>query len=260
MKFSDTEILDPVAAYEQIAPFFSRLAERRRRYLESVDAHVVARVPRGSQSLLDVGAGDGKRTMRIAAKSGIRQVVLLEPSFAMSRSVAGTAEVWRIRAEALPEQADAVASRRFDVITCLWNVLGHIRPAAMRAGVMQQLARTLSPEGLLFLDVNYRYNLRAYGALPTAARFLYDMVRPGEQNGDVTVTWEWKEVRYHTYGHFFTHSEVMTLAHNASLALVQRVVIDYGSGQTRRFGWEGSLLYVFRRSSSNDIASRSHTS
>jgi 2-polyprenyl-3-methyl-5-hydroxy-6-metoxy-1,4-benzoquinol methylase len=254
-----SEILDPVAAYEQIAPFFPRLAERRRRYLESIDAQVVARIPAGSQSLLDIGAGDGKRTLRIAAKTGVRQIVLLEPSFAMSRSVAGV-EVWRIRAEELAAQAVTVTSRRFDVITCLWNVLGHVRPAAARAEVVQQLARMLSPSGLLFLDVNHRYNLRAYGAAATLARFFYDRIHPGEQNGDVTVTWEYKEAQYRTYGHFFRHAEVLPLMQNAGLALQARIVVDYASGQTRRWGWEGNLLYVFRRRSASASDKASATS
>jgi 2-polyprenyl-3-methyl-5-hydroxy-6-metoxy-1,4-benzoquinol methylase len=259
MGLSIAEILDPVAAYEQIAPFFPQLAERRRRYLESIDAQIVARVPAGSRSLLDVGAGDGKRSLRLAVKSGVPQVVLLEPSFAMSRSATG-AEVWRIRAEELAAQAEEVTSRQFDVITCLWNVLGHIRPTATRLEVLQQLARKLTPTGLLFMDVQHRYNLRAYGAVPTMARFFYDRLHPGEENGDVTVTWTWKDAVFRTYGHFFTHAEVMALARQAGLSLQERIIVDYGSGQSRRLAWEGNPLYVFGRNSPSNSASASHTS
>ena len=78
----------------------------------------------------------------------------------------------------------------FDVITCLWNVLGHIFPAASRAEVLRQFARLVSPQGRIFVDVHHRYNARHYGAIPTALRFLHDRLRWSETNGDVVVAWD----------------------------------------------------------------------
>src|SRR5512147_553163 len=119
-------ILDPVAAYDRLAPFFADVARRRSRYLRSIEDLIVVRAAR-AQSLLDVGAGDGARASRIAARAGLRQVVLVEPSGEMSRLGGSGREVWALRAEDLDADDPRVGGRRFDLVTCLWNVLGHVR-------------------------------------------------------------------------------------------------------------------------------------
>src|SRR5579862_5512872 len=83
-------ILDPVAAYDLIAPVFSRIAEKRRAYLESIDRLVISEIPPGSRSMLDVGSGDGARARRIAETRGIGKLILIEPSVAMQRGPATT--------------------------------------------------------------------------------------------------------------------------------------------------------------------------
>lgn len=59
-------MLDPVAAYDRIAPSFARLSEQRRAYLDAVERLIVSAIPAGSHSLLDIGAGDGVRSLGIA--------------------------------------------------------------------------------------------------------------------------------------------------------------------------------------------------
>ncbi|HEX4424524.1 MAG TPA: class I SAM-dependent methyltransferase [Terriglobales bacterium] len=249
------DVLDPVAAYERVAPFFPEISLKRKRYLESIDQLILSRIPSGSRSLLDVGAGDGKRGVQLAGKAAMNDVVLLEPSAAMMKEAA--ARIWKCRVEDLGHQHD----RQFDVITCLWNVLGHIRPAKTRVEVLCELGRLLSADGLLFLDVNYRYNVSSYGVLRTVGRFLYDQLRPGELNGDVTVTWNFEDLSCRTYGHVFTDREIRQLAADADLIVEERLIVDYDTGEVKRRGWQGNLFYVLRRrSSSSDAVSVSQTS
>jgi SAM-dependent methyltransferase len=239
-------ILDPVAAYDRLAPVFAGVAQRRSRYLQRIEDLIVARADR-AQSLLDVGAGDGGRASRIAEKLRLERVVLLEPSAEMSRRVGGHAEVWRVRAEALDANDAQVAGRRFDLVTCLWNVLGHIRPERARAMSLQQMGALLAHEGRLFVDVNHRYNVRSYGILSTLSRLIRDRASPGEERGDVTVRWHVGEERVSTYGHVFTDREMRRLAARAGLVVEERIVVDYDTGQTRRWAWLGNLLYVLAR-------------
>jgi SAM-dependent methyltransferase len=243
LRSDDGEILDPVAAYDRIAPVYASLAGERRAYLDAIDRLVVAELPPGSRSLLDVGAGDGARAARIAAAAGLRELVLLEPSAAMRSHFPGQAAVWAMRAEDLHGGRGA-----FDAVTCLWNVLGHILPAAARLEALGHFARLASPQGRVFLDVNHRYNARRYGVLPTAARFLRDRFSPDGANGDVTVTWNVEGRRVSTTGHVFTHREFAGLAQAAGLRIEKRFVVDYVSGELRRWSCEGNLLYVLRRS------------
>jgi len=253
MSQSGVYLADPVDAYDQIAPFFRQLAERRRKYLQSIEDLLVARIAPGSQSLLDVGAADGERAASIASRCGIRQVVLLEPSAEMRKRALGSTEMWGIRAEDLTDD-NPETDRHFDTITCLWNVLGHIRPDESRVHALTQLARRLTPAGILFLDVNHRYNVRSYGLIKTGVRFVGDNVFPGERRGDVTVSWAAGGNLRRTYGHVFTHGEVMDLARRSGLSLQERIVVDYDDGQIRCHAFQGNLFYVFRARSSERAA------
>ena len=230
-------LLDPVAAYDRIAPAFARIAEKRRSYLDSIDRLVIAGIPPGSRSMLDVGAGDGGRARRIAQARNITEVVLLEPSVAMQGK--HDSDFRTIRAEQLH-----VEEARFDVITCLWNVLGHIFPSTSRLEVLRQFARLVSPQGRIFVDVQHRYNARHYGAIPTALRFLRDGLSWSETNGDVVVAWDLDEERCTTRGHVFTHREFRSLVRAAGLNIEKRFVVDYATGEHRQWSILGHLLYV----------------
>jgi SAM-dependent methyltransferase len=247
----NSQILDPVAAYDRLAPFYAQIANARRQYLESIERLIIARVSSGSHSMLDVGAGDGARALRIAKASNLDDVVLLEPSREMVKSCPAATEVWAIRAEELSAELikKRDPDRRFDIIVCLWNVLGHIGPHASRVLVLRQLGSMLSPPGILFVDVNHRYNIRSYRLGKTISRFLYDQLWPAEENGDVTPTWDIDDVKCSTYGHVFTDKEMRKLAAAAHLNIEERLVIDYDTGALRRFGYEGNLLYVLRQRS-----------
>jgi SAM-dependent methyltransferase len=267
---------DPVAAYNRLAEHYARLADIREAYLRGVEKIILSRIPRGSRSLLDVGAGDGTRALRVAKEAGIGRVVLLEPSAEMAKKSAAHAEVWPVRAEnAVSERPENGASGpraaeggcpqivrtsdSFDVVTCLWNVLGHVpRPERHRA--LRAISILLSLDGKFFLDVNHRYNLHAYGIVPTGARWIRDRLFPNEKNGDVTALWNVGEGTISTYGHVFTHREIMRLADASGLELEERVVVDYEDGRVRRFSVMGHLLYIFRRSSRMDSSSAPQTS
>jgi len=258
---------DPVAAYDRLAAEYPDLCRKRELYLRSVEREIVSRIPPGSRSLLDLGAGDGSRSIRIAAQVGIERVVVVEPSARMTGKSAEQAEVWPIRAEDLAQESVSPCggghpgrtAEKFDVIICLWNVLGHVS-AEKRIAVLSSVASLLSRAGIFFLDVNHRYNFRSYGFLATSVRWLHDLFVQRESNGDVRAKWNLNGATISTRGHVFIHDEIMRLARAAGLELAGRVVIDYGNGSVRRFAFQGNLLYIFRRNSWIDSPSAPQTS
>lgn len=137
------DLLDPVVAYDFIADYYGELAARRRQYLAAVEDAIVSRIPTGASSMLDIGAGDGARADRIARRAGIRKIVLLEPTAALRAKISFDAEIWPIRGEEL--NCYLTANRSFDVITCLWNVFGHLRTAKDRSEVLTSVANLLTP-------------------------------------------------------------------------------------------------------------------
>jgi 2-polyprenyl-3-methyl-5-hydroxy-6-metoxy-1,4-benzoquinol methylase len=235
-------LLDPVAAYDLISPQFPAIALRRKRYLDAVDALIVAHVPVESRALLDIGAGDGSRARKIGAQTKISKVVILEPSRGMSGQ-SDAADIWRERAEDLIVSPEMPA---FDVIICLWNVLGHIRSSATRVLVLRKLRDLLTPSGKIFIDVNHRYNVRAYGVAKTALRYLNDVIVPREENGDVTARWSVNGIECSTYGHVFTDREMRRLMAEAELKVEECLPVDYETGEQTRFRFQGNLLYVLK--------------
>jgi hypothetical protein len=226
MRPLDRIFLEPVEAYDRIAPEFARLSDRRRAYLDRIDQIVVSEIPRGSRSLLDIGAGDGSRALRIAEAAGLKELAMLEPSGEVRGHWHGA----------------------FDVITCLWNVLGHIFPGGNRVEVLRHCARLLSPAGLMFIDVSHRYNARHYGILPTLLRILRDGIRPNDENGDVVASWDVNGARYATNGHVFTDGEFHRVAASAGLMVRKSFAVDYATGEIPRSKFGGHILYVLSRS------------
>jgi hypothetical protein len=114
--------------------------------------------------------------------------------------------------------------------------------------VLRQCRRHITPEGRIFIDVSHRYNTAHYGLLPTIPRFLKDLVRPNESNGDVAVSWDIEGTPCRTKGHVFTHREFARLCTAAGLTVEERIAVDYATGAVRRFTLQGNLLYILRAS------------
>lgn len=235
---------DGSSAYDFLAPVFRSYSQSRAAYLEAIDRIVDGRMPPGAASMLDVGAGDGVRAWRIAQVRRVPRLVLAEPNGAMAeqcRALPG-AEVWDVPAEDLPE-----GGQQFDVITCLWNVLGHVPNGRARLTALRKMGALLSGRGRIFLDVNNRYNARAYGWAATLGRALYDRVHPSEANGDVSYTWRVGSRAVRSRGHVFTPGEMKRLIREAGLRVDARHVVDYETGRRHRSVLRGQLFYVLSK-------------
>jgi 2-polyprenyl-3-methyl-5-hydroxy-6-metoxy-1,4-benzoquinol methylase len=169
--------------------------------------------------------------LRIAQSAGLSDITLLEPSAAMRSAWPVDVATWAMRAEDLASQ-----SGQFDVITCLWNVLGHIFPASARVEVLRQCGRLLAPGGRVFVDVSHRYNMAHYGVAPTLWRWLRG------SSGDVTVNWHAEGIT--TMGHVFTAGEFVALCRDARLSIERRYLVDYATGEQRQSIFQGHLLYL----------------
>lgn len=228
-------VLEAVAAYDLIAPGYRELSERRRAYLDAVDAEILRRVPRGAGALIDVGAGDGRRGLAISERAGVSRVVLVEPSAGMRGLIPAGVEVWDQRMEAM---ADPGA--RFDILLCLWNVLGHISGRELQVAALRNLGRLCSADGLICLDVIHRHNVAECGLGVVLRRLL------SSRSGDVPVRWRTAAGDVETVGHVFTAGEMNGLFRDAGLGVVERIILNYGTGRRESLAALGNLLYVLQ--------------
>jgi len=187
-----------------------------------------------------VGAGDGVRAERLAGMVKASCLVLSEPSDGMhALCLARRAdEVWQAPAQALPE-----TERTFDVITCLWNVLGHLPGRDARIAALSGMRRLLTPMGQIFCDVNNRHNAKAYGKARVMLRRFIDGLLPDERRGDATFEWVVAGERIPAAGHLFTPGEMRALVASAGLRVVDELAVDYVTGFPSARPWDGQLLY-----------------
>ena len=227
--------------YDALAPYYREYAEKKTAYLSAVDSFILDNAPEGAGSLLDVGAGDGIRGMSIARQQGISRTVLCDLSSEMvarCQELKPT-EVWQAAAEALPE-----TNMRFEVITCLWNVLGHLAGREERIKALQRMGDLLAENGVIFFDVNNRHNASAYGTLKVLGRVILDTILPDERRGDARFDWKIKEKVFPAKGHLFTPAEIEGIIHAAGLQVKNRISVDYTTGEFSQSPFNGQLLYL----------------
>jgi len=115
----------------------------------------VAALPEAPRLALDLGAGVGRLTVRIAARAGRVVAGDLAPGMLerLRRNAAGrgagNVDPVRLRSDRLP-----LRSAAFDVVFCL-GLLEHL-PEPLRRATLEEAARVLRPGGLLLLVLNNR--------------------------------------------------------------------------------------------------------
>ena len=137
------------------------------------------------------------------------------------------------------------------VITCLWNVLGHLPSIHERKIALQRMELFLAHNGKIILDVSNRYNMAHYGAGVVIGNILKDVLFPYVSHGDETYTiYVNKKISIPSSCHFFSPFEIDTLIRKTKLQILEKKYIDYQTGKTVRTFLQGHIAYVLQRTSS----------
>jgi 2-polyprenyl-3-methyl-5-hydroxy-6-metoxy-1,4-benzoquinol methylase len=230
--------------YDAMAPHYREYSAQKAAYLGAVDRFVLDNIDRRAKRLLDVGAGDGLRGMSIAKAAGIETVVLSEPSPEMAglcRQLEPAA-VWQTTAEELPDTAEP-----FEVVLCLWNVLGHLQGRSSRLKALTRIRDLMSSDGMLFFDVNNRHNAAAYGWARCLSRVLYDAILPDDRRGDASFSWAVGGKKLSAMGHLFVSREIESTVRESGFRIARRVSVDYRTGRISNSILRGQLLYIAQK-------------
>ncbi|GAA3853347.1 class I SAM-dependent methyltransferase [Streptomyces sedi] len=225
--------------YDAYAHGYDSYMTRHEGYFEAVEGEVAAAVGQPGLALLDVGTGTGERLSRVVARVRPGHVAAIDESPEMAALARRNCPEARVLAKPLgaPELPDALA-KRFDLVTCLSNVLGHV-PSAQLVPGLRQIRELLTPGGVLVFDVNNRYNAVAYGRLSALRNVARDRLRSG--SGDFTASYRNGDRVLHTSVHLFSPSEVARLLRESGFRVARMAFRDYSTGQARgRFG--GSIV------------------
>ena len=235
---------DTLAAYDAIAPVYAEYSSKKEAYLNAVDELVIGNIADGVR-LLDIGAGDGRRLKKILSAKNLSEAVAIEPSEKM-------AEICRHNTqcdvhELCGENINDLNIGRFNVITALWNVFGHIAKQEDRLQTLKNVAEKLEPDGICMIDVNNRHNAAAYGRVKVAGRVIIDMLAFDEKRGDANYDWKIDNENYPGFGHLFIPKEIEALFHQARLKIKTRFSINYSTGHVSTSPYQGQLFYILER-------------
>jgi len=227
--------------YSLFASTYQEYADMRKEYLDAVDAFVLREADHRAKSLVDVGAGDGRRALHIANELGINDITLIDNSPGMF-SLVPTDQKVHLLCKDITDSSIA-ESIRADVVLWLWNVLGHIP----EPGLLSTLTniRTLTREGgVVFVDVNNRCNISQYG-LVAARNYIRDIfLRSG---GNFVLTIETESGNVTTNVHIFSKREIEAAFRMAGFKIEKRAYIDYKTGALKRTQFQGQLVYKLRK-------------
>ena len=234
---------DTIEAYNAVAPFYSRYSEEKLPYLDAVDRIVIERL-QSRKSLLDIGSGDGRRLSKFQSQTKISDITAIEPSAKM-------AEICRINTgvivyESYAEQIDSLNLDKYDAITALWNVLGHIPNQEARIRSLKNIYQLMKPESILIIDVNNRHNSSAYGRWQVFKRTIIDRLNFKDSRGDAEYEWNIDNKSFKSRGHLFIPKEIEALFKIAKLTVCDRFSIDYTNGNVSTSIYKGQLLYILK--------------
>lgn len=224
--------------YDSISGEYAFVRNQRGIYLDKVDSLIIKDFYKKSTKMLDVGAGDGLRGLKIFKNIEADTIYLVEESDKMIRNVErlGGVNVFVGPIQQFHSQ------EKFDLILCLWNVLGHINTFQDRASILKTLRDLLAINGTIVIDFNNRYNYRQYGALGVIRNIIVSLLKKeagwfGLKNKDGSV-----------HGKVYIHNyfEIKMLISQAGLRVESLRVIDYSSGKIQNNLFQGQYLFYLK--------------
>ncbi|ARV12798.1 hypothetical protein BTO09_10745 [Gilvibacter sp. SZ-19] len=228
-------VMNSKSYYNAIAKNYSKLARKRLKYLMAVEAIITK--SQNIDSYLDIGCGDGKRSLRIIDQLKPRKVVLLDESDQMLQNI-NASQLGVIEVKVGNYLSQPIETK-FDLITCLWNVFGHLESKEIKLLFLEKIHNSLTESGILFLDINNRYNLKSYGIKAVFQNIFKDFT--GKQNAGYYSLNAGTDISSQVYIH--NPFEMDKLLKRAGFSKVKKYYIDYDTGEEKSTFLEGQILY-----------------
>lgn len=207
--------------FDVVAIDYDTIASKRNSYLTAIEDLIIAKAyDHSPKSYIDVGCGIADRTMRIAELLHIQDVAGLDESKKMLAQATG---VKTIHGSILTKQINM----QFDLVTMLWNVLGHIS-SKNRVPALKNVSKLMKPGAVLYFDVNNQSNKKSYG----------------KNQADVISSHKYSHGVAKTMSHRFKPNEVDELIEQiSSLKIISKLFIDYETGKVTDDPHSGQIFY-----------------
>lgn len=235
--------------YNKFAPYYRWYSKRQSAYINSVDNLILKNLPEKVDKVLDVGCGDGIRGARLFEIIGGKRMLMIDNSDEMIKLAKKLVDQ-RIKVKKLNISLQKPKLEgQYNMILCLWNVLGHISSIRQRLIALKNMKRALEENGKIYIDISNRYNFRYYGFKKVFYNVIKDIFKPNPKNGDFNYKIQIsKSKMLNSTCHFFNPFEFRFLIKKAGLTVEKIYSVDYKTGQLRTTFFEGHLLYILVKS------------
>jgi 2-polyprenyl-3-methyl-5-hydroxy-6-metoxy-1,4-benzoquinol methylase len=241
--------------YSKFAKYYRQYSKKRQKYLDKIDQLILNSLPNDSViSLLDVGCGDGVRIKRLYDKSAnnITQMTLVDncpPMITLACKKLKDSKNVEIRLVDISDtQLTTKLRGKFEVICCLWNVLGHIETDNKRILALRNMKKMLTKDGKIFLDVNNRYNFLQYGFKNVLINIWKDVTDPKSENGDFSYKIKvMNNCEINAITHIFNKLEMARIIKKAELRILRLIPVNYNKGTIVSSTFFGQLFYILEK-------------
>lgn len=227
--------------YDILAPDYKKILNKKKKYISSINK-IVIKVLKNKKYILDIGTGDGSRLEKIKSSLKKSYFFAVEPSKEMCRYFKKNSKIKLFKLNVL--NLDKIKIKNFDGIMCLWNVFGHLNSNKQRILALKKIADKMHDSSILILDVNNRYNAKAYGYFNVFCRFFIDYFFFHEKRGNTSYILNVKKKKIRGTGHIFTDDEFSNNLKKAGLKIVEKKIINYEDGKIMKNLIHGQLLYI----------------
>lgn len=245
---SQSKFPDSNETYDAFAPYYREYAKKKAKYLAAIDELILENLPTRTDSILDIGCGDGVRLAGLLQRISHKEVWAIDSSTEMLSLAEKNVDAKILQADIGNSSIDKDLIRRFDVILCLWNVLGHVGGQETRGHAILNMSKALKENGRIYIDTNNRHNVSHYGIRTVLKNLMTDFVRPGRDNGtlpyEIRVT---ENKAIDAYSHFFNPGELLPLFSTSGLHPLKTRYVDYATGAIAG-PWSGNIFYVLEKS------------
>lgn len=224
--------------YEKIKDNFKVISKEKNNYISSIDSIIINKINKDVNKFLDIGTGDGSRAIKISKHIGAKKIYLLENCPEMINPIYYNKDINIIEDDILNFKTE----EKFDVITCLWNVLGHIQGKSDRYLAINKMYNYLAKDGLLFIDVNNRYNLKNYGLI----NFLKN-IKKDISNSKEAGFYNLKIENSSTSVYIHLPFEINKIAKEVGFKTIEQKFINYDNGMIEKNFLGGQSFYSLKK-------------
>ena len=230
-------------AYDKLASSYKNISESKKDYLQAINTLIIPYL--NNKEVLDLGSGDGERIVSIYNETDIKRLTCLEPSNEMFKILSKYTFLEAIKKSAQVNIKEL--ENKFDVVTALWNVFGHINSIENLEKSLTNIRGYLREEGRLIIDVNNRVNANSYGTLVAIYRLIIDAFYFRRKRGDVRTKWNINGEEVIGYGHIFSPYEIKSLLKSFGFKIEDVIFVNYNNGNLSTNMFNGQMFIVSKK-------------